>query len=125
MTHLMDGLFVMAAEAGGAAAPAAGRQAGAPGSLTQGIWSLMPFILIIVVFFWLMNRSQRKRERERQQMLDSIRPRDEVVTVGGIHGRVVQIKDDLVVLRIDPEKDVKITIARTGISRRLADQGQQ
>jgi preprotein translocase subunit YajC len=64
-----------------------------------------------------MSRSQRKRDRERQEMLDSIKPKDDVVTIGGIEGRVVRVDENSVVLRIDPEKDVKITLARTGISR--------
>jgi len=95
-----------------------------PPGLGQGLFQLFPFIAIIVVFFWMMNRSQKKRQRARQEMLDGIRAKDDVVTIGGIHGRVVQVRDDTVVLRIDSEKDVKITIARTGVSRK-ADEPEE
>jgi len=115
MTPLLSTMTILAAEAGGAAG---GGQQG-PGGLGAALFQMMPIILIIVAFFWLMNRSQRKRDRERQEMLDSIRPKDDVMTVGGIRGRVVRVDGDMIVLRIDPEKDVKITMARTGISRKI------
>lgn len=86
--------------------------------LSGMLWQLAPFIAIIAVFFWFMSRSQKKRDAQRRQMLDDIKVKDDVVTIGGIHGRVVQIKGDEFVLRVDPEKDIKITIARTGISRK-------
>jgi len=113
-------LFVLAGEVGGPAA--GGRPEGSP---LQALWSFLPFIIILVAFFWFTSRSQRKREETRRQMLDSIQPRDDVITIGGIRGRVVQIMDDELVLRVDPEKDVKITIARSGISRKVGDDAPQ
>jgi preprotein translocase subunit YajC len=99
---------------GGGAAPMAG-----PAGLMPMLIQMLPIILIVVVFFWMMNRSQRKRDRERQAMLDSIQAKDDVITIGGIEGRVVRVDGDKVVLRIDPDKDVKITVARSGISRKV------
>ncbi|MFW6189970.1 MAG: preprotein translocase subunit YajC [Planctomycetota bacterium] len=121
MTGFFNSMVVLAAEAGAGAGQAA-QNGGEQQTFTDALIGIAPIILIIVVFFWLMNRSQKKRERERQEMLDSIRPKDDVVTVGGIKGRVVRIEDDELVLRIDPEKDIKVTMARTGIARR---QGQE
>ena len=118
MTSLLSTVTVLAAEAGGAPAGApAGQQ---PGSGMSGaLFQMLPIILIVVVFFWMMSRSQRKRDRERQDMLQSIKPKDDVVTIGGLEGRVVRVDEDTVVLRIDPEKDVKVTVARSGISRKV------
>ena len=48
-----------------------------------------------------------------------------MVTIGGIHGRVIRVEDDKVTLRIDPEKDVKITVARSGISRKVGQEEQK
>lgn len=87
-----------------------------------GIWGLAPFILILIAFFWFTSRSQKKREQRRQGMLESIKVKDDVMTIGGIQGRVVQVKDDAFVLRIDPEKDIKITIAKSGVSRKLGEE---
>jgi preprotein translocase subunit YajC len=93
----------------------------------QAPWYMMlvqmgPILLIFAGFIYFSFRSQKRRDRERREMLDNIRPKDDVMTIGGIRGRVVRIMDDEVVLRIDPEKDVKITIARTGINRKIGDE---
>jgi preprotein translocase subunit YajC len=116
MVHLLNGALLIAAEAGGEAA------AGAEQSPLSGLLGIVPFIVIIVAFFWFTSRSQKKRERQRQEMLDSIEPKDDVVTIGGVHGRVVKIEDDQVTLRIDPEKDVKITLAKSGIGRKAGEE---
>ncbi|MCK4375026.1 MAG: preprotein translocase subunit YajC [Candidatus Brocadiae bacterium] len=120
MAGLHNAAFVLAAETGGqaAAAPAQGQ----PGGFGQGLIGLLPIVAILVLFFWFMSRSQKKRDKKRRDMLDSVRTKDDVLTIGGIHGRVVQMKDDEVVLRIDPEKDIKITVAKNCISRRLGEE---
>jgi preprotein translocase subunit YajC len=105
---------VLAAEAGGAASKSA------PG--WGGLINLAPILLVFAGFIFFSFRSQKRRERQRQEMLNSIRPKDDVMTIGGIRGRVVRLTDDEAVLRIDPEKDVKITIARSGISRKVGDE---
>jgi preprotein translocase subunit YajC len=119
MTASMDGLTMLAAEVS-APAPPAGATTRSPGP--GALFQFAPLILLMVAFFWFMSRSQKKRERQRQEMLDAIKPKDDVMTVGGIHGRVLQIREDEVVLRVDPDKDVRITIAKTGISRKLGDE---
>ena len=68
-----------------------------------------------------MSHSQRKKERKREVMLDGIEPKDKVMTIGGMHGRVVSVKDDSFLVRIDDKNDVTITISRTGISGKLGD----
>ncbi len=118
MLNACKSLVVIAAEGAGQAAQNGGQQP----DLVQTLMSMAPIILIIVVFFWLMSRSQKKREQERQQMLESVKAKDDVMTVGGIRGRVVRVDDDGIVLRIDPEKDVKVTMAKTGIARIIGDE---
>jgi preprotein translocase subunit YajC len=111
---------VLAAEVGGPApAPAAG------GGQTQnpmaGIWALLPFVLILIAFFWFTSRSQKKRDQKRQEMLNSIKLKDDVMTIGGMYGRVVQIRDDEFVLRVDDDKDVKVTVSKNAVSRRVGE----
>jgi preprotein translocase subunit YajC len=125
MTPLLSTLTVLAAEAGGAPAGGAGAPAGGPKDLFTSLGPLLPIILIFVVFMWMMSRSQRKRDKERQALLEAIKPKDDVVTIGGIHGRVVKVDPETVVLRIDDDKDVKITMARSGISRILTKDDKQ
>jgi len=111
---------VLAAEVGGSAPAPAGGTA-QPQNPMSGIWTLLPFVLILIAFFWFTSRSQKKRDQKRQEMLNSIKLKDDVMTIGGIYGRVIQIRDDEFVLRVDDDKDVKITVSKTAVSRRLGE----
>ena len=55
-----------------------------------------PFILIFVIMYFLMIRPQKKKQKEEQQMRNNLRVGDELTTIGGICGRVVNIKDDTI-----------------------------
>lgn len=69
--------------------------AGNPAPVKQGfdIRSLVPFLLIFLVFYFLLIRPQQKRENERQNMLNAIKSGDEVITSGGLIGKVSKISD--------------------------------
>ena len=56
--------------------------------------TFIPLILMIVIFYFLLIRPQKKRDKEVQKMRENIEIADEIVTIGGIIGRVVSIKDD-------------------------------
>jgi len=76
--------------------------------------SLMPLILMFVVFYFLLIRPQQKKQKEHKQMLTEIKKNDEVVTSGGIHGTIVNIKDKTYSLRVDD--NVKIEVSKSAIS---------
>lgn len=76
---------------------------------------LMPIFLIFIIFYFLLIRPQQKQEKERQAMLKNIKKNDEVVTTGGLHGVVLNLKDKTVTVRIDD--NVKVEIERSAISR--------
>jgi len=78
---------------------------------------LAPFALILVVFYFLLVRPQQKKARETQEMLDALRVSDEVVTTGGIHGRIVRLADRVLVVEIAPK--VQIRIDRTAVGQVL------
>lgn len=82
--------------------------------LLDGLGSMFPFILIIVVMFFLMSRSQRKEQKRRQEMLEALKKGDEVITAGGIHGKIAEIKEDIIVLEI--AENVKISINKAAVS---------
>lgn len=68
---------------------------------TAGDWKAMlgtfaPFLLMIVVFYFLLIRPQRKRDKEKRAMLDALAVGDKIVTIGGICGKVSKIKDNYV-----------------------------
>lgn len=73
-----------------------------------------PVILIFIVFYFLLIRPQKAKEKEHQKMLTNLNKNDEVVTSGGIHGTIVNVKDKTVILRIDD--DVKMEIEKNCIA---------
>ena len=84
-------LFGITAFAEGAAKTSTGGSAGL-------ITSLIPFILIFVVMYFIMIRPQKKKEKLKQLMLSQLIPGDKILTIGGIHGKIVSIKDDNIIL---------------------------
>ncbi len=96
---------------------AAAAQVGGPAALLS---SFFPLILMILVFYFILIRPQKKKEKELKNMLASLKVNDEVATVGGIHGKIVRIKDDLFVLEsgIGQNKSF-ITVDRSAVSRFL------
>lgn len=70
--------------------PAYAQDAGAAG----GLISIIPFILIFVIMYFLLIRPQQKKMKEHQAMVGALRRGDQVVTQGGIIGKVVKVKED-------------------------------
>ena len=60
--------------------------------------SILPFVLIFVVFYFIAIRPQKKREKETKAMIDALKVGDKVTTIGGICGKITKIKDNYVVL---------------------------
>jgi len=73
-----------------------------------------PLALIFIVFYFLLIRPQKQKEKEHQKMLARIDKNDEVVTLSGIHGTVVNVKEKTLILRIDD--NVKIEIEKYSIA---------
>ena len=65
-------------------------------------------LFIFIIFYFLVFRPQKKQEKERQKMLGNLNKNDQVVTTGGIHGTIVNIKEKTVILRIDDNAKVEI-----------------
>ncbi len=75
---------------------------------------LFMIAVIFGIFYFLVFRPQQKREKEHQALLKNLAKNDEVITTGGIHGTVVNLKEKSVVLRVD--ENVKIEVERSCIS---------
>ncbi|MCD6156501.1 MAG: preprotein translocase subunit YajC [Candidatus Atribacteria bacterium] len=84
-------------------------QPGASGIFAQ----LLPLFFIIIIFYFLLIRPQQQRQKSQRELWDSLKKGDQVVTVGGMHGTVVQVKDAEVVLEV--AKDVRITFSKSAI----------
>ena len=85
----------------------------ATGAASNPIISLMPIILIFVIFYFLLIRPQKKSQETHKNMLSQLKKNDEVITTGGIHGTIVNVKDNTVVLKIDD--NVKIEVQKIAI----------
>ena len=77
--------------------------------------------LIIIVFYAVVLSGNRKQKKQRQVMLSSVKKNDRVMTIGGILGTVVNIKDNEVTLKVDETNNVKMTVVRGAIQKVLAE----
>ena len=80
--------------------------------------TFIPLILMIVVFYFLLIRPQKKRDKEVQKMRENIEIADEIVPIGGIIGRIVSIKDDTIVIETAGDRS-KIRLARWSIQQNI------
>lgn len=76
--------------------------------------NLFPLILIFVIFYFFLIRPQKLKEKEHQAMITGLNKNDDVITSGGIHGTIVNVKEKTVILRID--ENVKIEIDKNFIA---------
>ena len=106
--HLFD--FILLAEA------ATGGGTGAPPPQPGGLDSLLiTFVPLMIIFYLFFIRPENKRRKAKEELLGAIKPKDKVVTVGGLHGSVVEVDGDEVVLLVDQKKDVKLRFRRSAI----------
>lgn len=80
---------------------------------------IFPVIMVAVMYFFLI-RPQKKREKEKQEMINNIIVGDDIVTIGGIHGKVVVAKEDILTIETSTTK-TKLEIARWAIGRVVED----
>ena len=102
----------------GLIAQAAGEQVakgqGVPKAFGWGfiVW----FVLLFAVMYYVMVRPQKKKEKQRQVMLDALKKGDRVVTAGGIYGVVKNLKEDEVTLVVDEQRDIRLRMTRSAVS---------
>jgi preprotein translocase subunit YajC len=77
---------------------------------------------IFVVMYFILFREPRKRQRQQQQLIQSIKKNDKVRTIGGIIGIVVDVKDDEVVLKVDESNNTKIRVMASAIGKNLSNE---
>ena len=86
------------------------------GNDLSGIFSLLLFPLLLVIMYFFMIRPQRKQEKEAAAMRNSLSVGDEVTTIGGIIGRVINVKDDTFVLETTRDR-TRIRFERSAVKR--------
>jgi preprotein translocase subunit YajC len=84
----------------------------------SGLGVLIPFLFMFVILYFLLIRPEKKKEKDRKQMIASIKQGDRVLTIGGIYGTVHSIKDDdTVILKI--AEGAKVEFTRSSIQLKL------
>lgn len=81
---------------------------------------IFPLLLMMGVFYFFMFRGQRKERQKAQQMLNALKRNDRVLTIGGVFGTVVDVRDNEVVLKVDETNNVKMRFLRSAIKEVLA-----
>lgn len=72
-------------------------------------WSSLIFIVLLIVVFWLFFiRPQSKKAKEEQKFRESLQKGDKVVTIGGFHGKVTEVKDTTVMISLAPNMEVEV-----------------
>ena len=86
------------------------------GSFGGGFGGLMPIILVMVIFYFLLIRPQQKRAKQHKEMLAAIGRGDRIVTNGGIEGKVTKVVEGNDTIEVEIAKDVKVNVVRTMIA---------
>lgn len=89
--------------------------------MNQNLLTLMPLILLIVIMYFLLIRPQKKREKAVTAMRNAIKVGDEVVTIGGICGKIVKTKDEVLTIQVGTDK-TKFEVMRWAISKVVTDE---
>lgn len=93
------------------------------GDLSSLLPSLLPFVAIFVLFYFLLIRPQRREQAKRVAMLSAIKKNDRVVTAGGIYGIVASVnrEGDEVVVKVDETNNTKLRMTLSSVTRVLGD----
>ncbi|MHC5010462.1 MAG: preprotein translocase subunit YajC [Planctomycetota bacterium] len=95
----------------------------AAGDGGSGSGWFIPMILVFLIFYFIVIRPGSRERKEREAQVAGLKKHDKVITNAGIHGTVVALEDDAVVLRVDEKNNVRIKFSRAAIWQVLsADQ---
>lgn len=86
----------------------------APAAQTDGTFSLLMIVAIFVLFYFMLIRPQNKRAKEHRDLIGGLKKGDEIITSGGIVGKIVAINESYV--RISAAENIEITLQKASIS---------
>ena len=89
----------------------------------ESTWmQLLPLFLILIVFYFFFIRPQTKKNKEQKKFREALKKGDKVVTIGGIHGKVAEVKDTTVILEV--ANQVKLKVEKSAIAMDTSGVGQ-
>lgn len=105
---------LMTAIASVASAQSPGAPPAGPGGTPMWMGNLFLIVSFMLIFYFLLLRPQQKRQKQAQKMLESLKRGDRVITTGGIHGTILNVKDDVVTIKIDD--NVKVDVSKSAVT---------
>jgi len=85
--------------------------------------SMIPIIVILVLFYLIIFIPENRRKKKYNQMLNSLKVNDEIMTKGGIIGKIINMKDDYIILESGPDR-ARIKLSKNGISTVLSSNNE-
>ena len=93
------------------------------GDIQQILQTSWPILLMVVIFYFLLWRPQKKQQKERASLLGSLKKGQKIVTIGGIYGEIVELDDENV--KVQVSEKVELTFARTAVANVLSKKNKE
>lgn len=93
------------------------------GDIQQILQTSWPILLMVVIFYFLLWRPQKKQQKERASLLGSLKKGQKIVTIGGIYGEIVELDDEKV--KVQVFEKVELTFARTAVANVLSKKNKE
>ncbi len=91
--------------------------------ILQVLQTSWPILLMVVIFYFLLWRPQKKQQKERANLLGSLQKGQKIVTIGGIYGEIVELDDEKV--KVQVSEKVELTFARTAVANVLSKKNKE
>ena len=91
--------------------------------ILQVLQTSWPILLMVVIFYFLLWRPQKKQQKERANLLGSLKKGQKIVTIGGIYGEIVELDDEKV--KVQVSEKVELTFARSAIANVLSKKNNE
>lgn len=93
------------------------------GDIQQILQTSWPILLMVVIFYFLLWRPQKKQQKERASLLGRLKKGQKIVTIGGIYGEIVELDDEKV--KVQVSEKVELTFARTAVANVLSKKNKE
>lgn len=93
------------------------------GDIQQILQTSWPILLMVVIFYFLLWRPQKKQQKERASLLGSLKKGQKIVTIGGIYGEIVELDNEKV--KVQVSEKVELTFARTAVANVLSKKNKE
>lgn len=85
------------------------------------VMNIISIVVFIGIFYFLLIRPQQKQAKKKKELLDSLEPKDQVVTIGGVYGTIMRVKDKTVILKIADKVEIEVLKTAIGFKQNEAE----